>query len=291
MAVSLLALIDDISSVLDDVALLTKVAAKKTAGVVGDDLAVNAHQLHGTSPEKELPIIWAVCKGSFKNKLLLLPLALLLSYFLPALITPVLMIGGSYLSFEGVEKILEKLFPHPHDIKPVASEAEKIKGAIRTDLVLSAEIMVIALGMVKNGSFLSQIISLSAIALIMTIGVYGVVALIIKLDDMGLYLLQHTKHKIGQKVGSLLLHAAPKLMKFLGVAGTLAMFTVGGGIIAHGVPFLHHLQEITQQWRPGINWVAGIGLEIIIGIGTGLLVVGLVKTLKLIKTWTHPSNS
>lgn len=283
MAFSLLALIDDVAAMMDDVAVMTKVAAKKTAGVVGDDLAVNADQLNGISPEKELPIVWAVFKGSLKNKVILLPLAILISYFLPMLITPILMFGGAFLCYEGVEKVLEKFYPHPPELKPVVTEEEKVKGAIRTDLVLSAEILVISLGMIKDASITTQILSLSIIALGMTIGVYGFVALLIKLDDMGLYLNQKTTNKGSQMLGTVLLKSAPALMKFLGVAGTIAMFTVGGGIMAHGLPFLHSIQESIQTLPSSMILVSSISLEIILGVITGFIAVGVVKTVKKLK--------
>ncbi|MEB4590445.1 DUF808 domain-containing protein [Candidatus Thiothrix sp. Deng01] len=269
---SLLALLDDITTVLDDVSLMAKVAAKKTAGVLGDDLALNAEQVAGIQAERELPVVWAVTKGSFLNKLILVPIALLLSAFLPWLITPLLMLGGAYLCYEGFEKILHKLLhggeeeidteaellqvSHNPEADMVAFEKEKIKGAIRTDFVLSAEIIVIALGTVKDASFLMQAIVVAGIAVVMTIGVYGAVAGIVKLDDAGFYLLRDKASAFKQALGRGLLAFAPWLMKALSVVGTAAMFLVGGGILLHGIPhsheFLHGAELFVQQ-------VGGIG--------------------------------
>ncbi|MEZ9601136.1 DUF808 domain-containing protein, partial [Vibrio sp. 10N.286.46.A8] len=235
---SLLTLLDDIATVLDDVALMSKVAAKKTAGVLGDDLALNAQQVSGVSAEREIPVVWAVAKGSFKNKLILVPTALLISAFIPWLIMPLLLIGGLFLCFEGAEKILEKLFPHSHqddekgeDTSTGESieeyEKRKVAGAIRTDFILSAEIIVIALGTVTGTSIVTQILVVSLIAVVMTIGVYGLVAGIVKLDDLGFYL-QRTSNgsTIKTQLGNGLVAFAPKLMKTLAVVGTAAMFLV-----------------------------------------------------------------
>lgn len=251
---SLLALLDDIASVLDDVALMTKVAAKKTAGVLGDDLALNAEQVSGVRAERELPVVWAVAKGSFRNKLILVPAAIAISALVPWLITPLLMLGGAYLCFEGAEKLAHKLLPHdaaegepssqvvPDDL--VAFEQQKVKGAIRTDFILSAEIIVIALGTVQGSSLGLQISVVAGIALLMTVGVYGLVGLIVKLDDIGLHLLQKSDGSaLRRAVGQGLLVTAPRLMHLLALVGTIAMFMVGGGILAHGWPFAHHLIE------------------------------------------------
>jgi len=264
---SLLALLDDIATILDDVSVMTQVAAKKTAGVLGDDLALNAQQVSGVAAERELPVVWAVAKGSFINKLILVPTALLLSFLstkfgIHWLIPTLLMIGGAFLCFEGFEKIVHK-FLHKHEdeahqaelanavkdakVDLVALEKEKIKGAITTDFILSAEIIVIALGTVAAASFSQQITVVSAIALIMTVGVYGLVAGIVKMDDAGLHLMlkQGTSvwRQIQRKVGQKLLAFAPILMRLLSVLGTAAMFLVGGSIISHGIPALHHLSE------------------------------------------------
>lgn len=251
---SLLALLDDIASVLDDVALMTKVAAKKTAGVLGDDLALNAEQVSGVRAERELPVVWAVAKGSFRNKLILVPAAIAISALVPWLITPLLMLGGAYLCFEGAEKLAHKFLPHeaaegepssqvvPVDL--VAFEQQKIKGAIRTDFILSAEIIVIALGTVQGSSLGLQISVVAGIALLMTVGVYGLVGLIVKLDDIGLHLLQKSDGSaLRRAVGQGLLVTAPRLMHLLALVGTIAMFMVGGGILVHGWPFAHHLVE------------------------------------------------
>ncbi|MCX7131377.1 DUF808 domain-containing protein [Aeromonas sp.] len=251
---SLLALLDDIASVLDDVALMTKVAAKKTAGVLGDDLALNAEQVSGVRAERELPVVWAVAKGSFRNKLILVPAAIAISALVPWLITPLLMLGGAYLCFEGAEKLAHKFLPHeaaegepssqvvPDDL--VAFEQQKIKGAIRTDFILSAEIIVIALGTVQGSSLGLQISVVAGIALLMTVGVYGLVGLIVKLDDIGLHLLQKPDGgALRRAVGQGLLVTAPRLMHLLALVGTIAMFMVGGGILVHGWPFAHHLVE------------------------------------------------
>ncbi|MFM1686788.1 DUF808 domain-containing protein [Aeromonas salmonicida] len=251
---SLLALLDDIASVLDDVALMTKVAAKKTAGVLGDDLALNAEQVSGVRAERELPVVWAVAKGSFRNKLILVPAAIAISALVPWLITPLLMLGGAYLCFEGAEKLAHKLLPHdaaegelssqvvPDDL--VAFEQQKVKGAIRTDFILSAEIIVIALGTVQGSSLGLQISVVAGIALLMTVGVYGLVGLIVKLDDIGLHLLQKPDGSaLRLAIGQGLLVTAPRLMHLLALVGTIAMFMVGGGILVHGWPFAHHLIE------------------------------------------------
>lgn len=257
--IGLLALLDDIATILDDVALLTKVASKKTAGLLGDDLALNAEQVSGVRAERELPVVWAVAKGSFKNKLILVPAALTASALVPWLITPVLMLGGAYLCYEGFEKVAHiftsnkledqaQQAEHIETIKAirdnevdiVAFENEKVKGAIRTDFILSAEIIVIALGTVLDVPILTQVVVVSIIALIMTIGVYGVVAGIVKLDDAGFYLIRATSKNLWggfkRALGRLILRIAPYMMKTLSVVGTVAMFLVGGGILVHGIP-------------------------------------------------------
>lgn len=268
---SLLALIDDIATILDDVAVLTKVAAKKTTGVLGDDLALNAEQVTGVNADRELPVVWAVAKGSLVNKVILVPTAFLISVFIPQLILPLLLIGGLFLCYEGAEKVIEKIFPHssntdvdkPSEAGTTVNEAEKIKGAIRTDFILSAEIITITLGAVAEATYSTQILVLSSIAFLMTVGVYGLVALIVKLDDMGLYLTQSSKSS-AKKLGLLILKMAPKLMKTLGILGTLAMFLVGGGIVVHSIPWLHHLNESFE------SEVVKIPLE-----GTAGLIAGL----------------
>ncbi|WP_238349529.1 DUF808 domain-containing protein, partial [Pseudomonas sp. SWRI179] len=262
---SLLVLIDDIATVLDDVALMTKMAAKKTAGVLGDDLALNAQQVSGVRAERELPVVWAVAKGSFINKLILVPSALAISAFVPWLVTPLLMVGGAYLCFEGFEKLAHKFLhskaedqaEHAQLVEAVADpavdlvafEKDKIKGAVRTDFILSAEIIAITLGTVADAPLTQQVIVLSGIAIVMTVGVYGLVAGIVKLDDLGLWLTQKPG-QVAKSIGGTILRAAPYMMKSLSVIGTAAMFLVGGGILTHGVPAVHH-------WIEGVTASAG----------------------------------
>ena len=293
MATSLLALLDDIATVLDDVSVMTKVAAKKTAGVLGDDLAVNAEQVSGVRAARELPVVWAVAKGSLVNKAILVPAALILSVLAPWAITPVLMLGGGFLCFEGMEKVAHKLMPDEHattqsadtETAPLdpavdlaALEAAKIKGAVRTDFILSAEIIVISLGTVASASLGTQIGVLCAIAAIMTVGVYGLVAGIVKLDDLGLALSQRSGSVL-PALGRGILAFAPRLMKFLSIAGTIAMFLVGGGIIAHGFPALHHLQESLQAMVAGglPSTLVGLLYTGVIGMLTGALLVAALK--------------
>ena len=287
---SLLALLDDIASVLDDVALMTKVAAKKTAGVLGDDLALNAEQVSGVRAERELPVVWEVAKGSFRNKLILVPAAIAISALIPWLITPLLMLGGAYLCFEGAEKLAHKFLPHdsgetassvealPDDLE--AFEQQKVKGAIRTDFILSAEIIVIALGTVQGSSLGLQIAVVAGIALLMTVGVYGLVGLIVKLDDIGLHLLQKPDGSaLRRAVGQGLLVTAPRLMHLLALVGTIAMFMVGGGILVHGWPFAHHLIEgVAASLAPltGGAVLAAVTptlLSALVGVVAGLLLV------------------
>ena len=261
---SLFTLIDDIASILDDVALMTKIAAKKTVGVVGDDLALNANQVTGASSDRELPIVWAVTKGSLVNKVILIPIALLLSAFLPWLIVPLLMIGGAYLCFEGVEKILHKFISHEeHEEKTTFNEAAKIKGAIRTDFILSAEIIIIALGELTEASLLTRIISLSIVGIGITIFVYGLVALIVRADDFGLYLIK--KGGVAKSIGNAILVIMPKFMRSLSFIGTLAMFLVGGGIFVHNVDFIHHLLADYQLADGLLGNVATLVVGVIVG--------------------------
>jgi predicted DNA repair protein MutK len=271
---SLLALIDDIASVLDDVALMSKVAAKKTAGVLGDDLALNAQQVTGVNADRELPVVWSVALGSLRNKAILVPAALAISAFLPQAITPLLMLGGAYLCFEGFEKLAHKYLhsaaedaAHEAELAEALAanadmrevEKEKIKGAIRTDFILSAEIIVIALGVVneQGASFGAQVAALAAVAVAMTIGVYGIVAGIVKIDDLGLYLSRKTS-SVARAIGNMLLAAAPRLMKSLSVIGTVAMFMVGGGIIGHAFEPLHHLTENAAHAVAGMPAIGGL---------------------------------
>ncbi|AVF92501.1 MULTISPECIES: DUF808 domain-containing protein [Vibrio] len=295
---SLLTLLDDIATVLDDVALMSKMAAKKTAGVLGDDLALNAQQVSGVASEREIPVVWAVAKGSFKNKLILVPSALLISAIIPWLIMPLLLIGGLFLCFEGAEKVLEKVFPHshPHEEKEELVntgesieeyEKRKVAGAIRTDFILSAEIIVIALGTVTGASLVTQILVVSLIAVIMTIGVYGLVAGIVKLDDLGFYLEIRSKGKGWMaKVGSALVAFAPKLMKLLTIVGTAAMFLVGGGIVVHNVPAIHHFVEpiiMNFSGHSVATAILPILLNGIIGFVAGLIVVAVWAAVEKIR--------
>ena len=289
---SLLVLIDDIAAVLDDVALMTKMAAKKTAGVLGDDLALNAQQVSGVRAEREIPVVWAVAKGSFINKLILVPTALLISAFAPWAVTPLLMLGGAYLCFEGFEKLAHKFLHSKADDQAehaqlveavadpatdlVAFEKDKIKGAIRTDFILSAEIIAITLGTVADAPLMQQVIVLSGIALVMTIGVYGLVAGIVKLDDLGLWMAQKPGQLV-RDIGNGLLRAAPYMMKSLSVIGTAAMFMVGGGILTHGVPVVHHWIESVSQSIGGITWLMPTLLNAVAGIIAGALVLAVVS--------------
>jgi uncharacterized protein len=296
---SLLALIDDIASILDDVAVLSKIAAKKTAGVLGDDLALNAQQVAGVQAERELPVVWAVAKGSFINKAILVPAALAISAFAPWLVTPLLMVGGAFLCFEGFEKLAHRFV---HDkaeddaqrlalaqavanpaVDLVALERDKIKGAVRTDFILSAEIIAITLGTVAQSPFGTQVAVLSSIALVMTVGVYGLVAGIVKLDDLGLWLSRRAS-ALAQGLGRGIVTAAPWLMKALSVAGTAAMFLVGGGILVHGVPALHHA---IQGAVAGMGSVAGFLLptlaDALVGIVAGALVLAAVLLVKRLR--------
>ena len=295
----LLVLFDDIAAVLDDVALMTKVAARKTAGVLGDDLALNAQQVSGVRAERELPVVWAVAKGSAKNKCILVPAALLISAVAPWLITPLLMLGGSYLCFEGFEKIVHyfsrrsshqpaqqarKYQAANDNIDVETFEAERVRGAITTDFILSAEIIVIALGTVQHATLLKQLGVVVTIACAMTVGVYGLVAAIVKLDDAGLYLSAGTAQnywaKVKRVLGRGILWCCPYILKTLTVVGTAAMFLVGGGILAHGIPFIHPLVVSAQQWAGAIPVapvffvsLSALLINAMLGILTGALLV------------------
>ena len=302
MASSLLILLDDIAAVLDDVAVMSKMAAKKTAGVLGDDLALNAQQVSGVRSERELPVVWGVAKGSFVNKLILVPLALLISVVAPWLINPLLMIGGLFLCYEGVEKVLHSLHHKKAKTEEAAQEEleqieidlatfekDKIKGAIRTDFILSAEIVVISLGTVAAATFGTKVMVLSVIAILMTVGVYGFVAMIVKIDDLGLYLTQQAS-SLKQTIGRGLLAFAPKLMKTLTIVGTIAMFLVGGGIITHAVSSLHHWTEETVDHIEHIPTVGSIIgalaptlINMVIGIVAGLIVLLVVNLIQKIR--------
>ena len=302
MATSLFLLLDDIASVLDDVATMTKVAAKKTAGVLGDDLALNAQQVAGVKADRELPVVWAVARGSLLNKVILVPAALLIATLAPWLITPLLMLGGAYLCFEGVEKLVHKYLHNPADdaaeraalkqalvdpaVDLVALEKTKIQGAVRTDFILSAEIVVISLGTVADAPLAQKAAVLAGIALVMTVGVYGIVAGIVKMDDIGFYLLKKAS-ATARFIGKGLVLAAPKLMKALTVIGTVAMFMVGGGILSHGVPLLHHGIEQIAEMAGMLSVVVSLGLDIVVGLIGGtlalLVVTGFGKLVKRVK--------
>ncbi len=305
---SLLVLLDDIAAVLDDVAVMTKVAAKKTAGVLGDDLAVNAEKVTGVRAERELPVVWAVAKGSFRNKVILVPAALLVSLVAPWLITPVLMLGGLYLCYEGFEKVAhwvlhadEERADHAELVARLAQpgfdllayEKKKITGAIRTDFILSLEIIVLTLGIVADSGIATRVLVLSGIALLMTVGVYGLVAAIVKLDDLGCYLLAGQGEGTGagfrRWLGERLLSFAPWLMKALGVVGTVAMFMVGGGILVHGI---HALADIIHHLGDQLATVALVGPllsaitptlgGILVGMAAGAVVLGIVSAFQAV---------
>ncbi|WP_110670194.1 DUF808 domain-containing protein [Salinicola halophilus] len=291
---SLLTLLDDIATLLDDVSVMTKVAAKKTAGVLGDDLALNAQQVTGVRPSRELPIVWAVAKGSLRNKLILVPAALLISVVAPWLITPLLMVGGAYLCFEGAEKLAHKFLHGKEASKAkvreaakldskeerLAFEKDKIKGAVRTDFILSAEIIAITLGSVAAASFTEKVVVLAIIAVVITLVVYGLVGAIVKLDDLGLYLAERGS-RVAEVVGNAILKAAPWLMKLLSIVGTIAMFLVGGGILTHGIPFLHHgidrLADASDL--PGVGAIIQPLTPMLLNFAAGLLAGGLLLAL------------
>ena len=299
MATSLLALLDDITTVLDDVGVLTKLAAKKTAGVLGDDLALNAQQVAGVTSNRELPVVWAVARGSLLNKAILVPLALLFSVFAPWAVTPLLMAGGAYLCYEGVEKLAHKWLHAGGDaaheaelarmltdpgMDPVQIERDKVKGAIRTDFVLSAEIIAITLAAVAAATLTTRIGVLVTIALVMTAGVYGLVAAIVKLDDLGLHLRQRAS-RAAQTAGRAILAAAPWLMRTLSVVGTLAMFLVGGGIIAHGVPALHHASAMLAAVSDPFGWLTPLLFDAALGAIVGGVVLALAALGK--RAWSR----
>jgi predicted DNA repair protein MutK len=297
---SLLLLIDDIATILDDVSVMTKVAAKKTAGVLGDDLALNAQQVSGVNADRELPVVWAVAKGSMLNKLILVPAALAISAVAPWAITPLLMVGGAFLCYEGFEKLAHRFLHssaedaahHQQELQAlndpvvdlIAYEKDKIKGAVRTDFILSAEIIVIALGTVQNASFSSQVAVLAGIAIIMTIGVYGLVAGIVKLDDAGLHLV-NTGSRLLRPLGNGILRLAPLLMKTLSVVGTAAMFLVGGSILLHGLPHAHEVMQHSEIWAHAalphvaslLTLIAPILFNLLAGVLAGAIVLALVR--------------
>ncbi|WP_049069766.1 DUF808 domain-containing protein [Klebsiella michiganensis] len=295
---SLLTLLDDIATLLDDISVMGKLAAKKTAGVLGDDLSLNAQQVTGVRANRELPVVWGVAKGSLINKVILVPLALLISAFIPWAITPLLMLGGAFLCFEGVEKVLHSLQERKHkedpqvrqrrlealaNQDPMAFERDKVKGAIRTDFILSAEIVAITLGIVAEAPLLNQILILSGIALLVTVGVYGLVGIIVKLDDMGYWLVEKTS-SLAQWTGKALLAIAPRLMKVLSIVGTLAMFLVGGGIVVHGIAPLHHAIENLAHGQNGV--IASLlptGANLVLGFIIGAIVLAGVKAIAALR--------
>lgn len=297
-ASSLLALIDDIATILDDVAVLSKVAAKKSAGVLGDDLALNAQQVSGVRADRELPVVWAVARGSLLNKLILVPAALAISAFAPWAVVPLLMVGGAFLCFEGAEKLAHRYlhsaeqidFRHSElqrtradpAVDVVALERDKIKGAVRTDFILSAEIIAISLGAAAGAPMATQATVLALIALAMTVGVYGLVGGIVKLDDLGLWLAQ--REGAARALGYAILRAAPWLMKSLSVAGTLAMFLVGGGILVHGWPALHHaVQAFAQTGGGAAGWLLQALGNALAGLLAGALVLAVVSAVQRLR--------
>ena len=304
-ASNLLVLIDDIATLLDDIAVQSKVAAKKTVGVLSDDLALNAQQVSGVSAERELPVIWAVAKGSLVNKAILVPVAMLISLFIPWAITPLLMLGGAYLCFEGSEKVIHSFFHHPtsadDDVPPSAGTASdkidfektKIRGAIRTDFILSAEIIVICLGTLTQQSIAMQAAVLAVLAVILTIGVYGIVAALVKIDDLGLRLIRHPQASpLRLRLGHGLLDAAPKIMKLLSIAGTAAMFLVGGGILLHGITPLHHLvvhwAEAVHHAPTALAWLSALVPTLanaVSGLTAGILLVGISSLISKIRAY------
>ncbi|MEB2777258.1 DUF808 domain-containing protein [Algoriphagus sp. D3-2-R+10] len=280
MASGLFALLDDIATLMDDVAVMSKVAAKKTAGLLGDDLAVNAEKASGFVSEREIPVLWAITKGSLLNKAIILPVAFLLSAFVPVAITYILLLGGLYLAYEGAEKIHEYIFPHKHHKTIIIEEnitkeeillkeKEKIKSAVITDFILSVEIVIIALGTVVGEPILEQIIVVTIIALIATVGVYGIVALIVRMDELGLRLIamNDRKDSFSDKVGLVLVSALPKIIKAMGFIGTIALLLVSGGIFVHSIDFFHHL----------FPSVPAIITEFLVGLVVGFIVLGIIK--------------
>ncbi|BDH45336.1 membrane protein [Salmonella enterica subsp. enterica serovar Choleraesuis] len=293
---SLLTLLDDISTLLDDISVLGKVAAKKTAGVLGDDLSLNAQQVSGVRANRELPVVWGVAKGSFVNKLILVPLALIISAFASWAITPLLMLGGAYLCFEGMEKVIHSLKHKKNDpqarqerldtlanVDPMVYERDKVKGAIRTDFILSAEIVTITLGIVAEAPLLNQVLIMAGIAILVTVGVYGIVGVIVKIDDVG-YWLREKSSKVAQGVGSFLLALAPRLMKVLTIVGTLAMFLVGGGIVVHGIAPLHHWMDSLGERFGSLGQIIVPNLgNLLIGMILGSAVLLLVTAVSKLR--------
>jgi len=292
MASGIFAILDDVAVLLDDAAVMSKVAAKKTAGLLGDDLAVNAEKATGFHASRELPVLWAITKGSFINKLIILPLAFLLSAFMPGLIVPILLLGGAYLSYEGAEKVLEWIFPHKHAHKqPVAEEAvdpkeilqreaAKIKSAVRTDFILSIEIIIISLDVVIEQSLPIQILVVSFIALVATVGVYGLVALLVRMDDTGSYMMVRARDMKGfmsrffMTTGNLLITSLPKVIRLLSIVGTIAMLLVGGGMYVHNIEAVHHL----------LHALPSVTAEFLAGLAVGLVLVAVMHVVGTVKS-------
>ncbi|MEJ2309991.1 MAG: DUF808 domain-containing protein [Gammaproteobacteria bacterium] len=290
MASGIFAILDDVATLLDDAAVYSKLAAKKTAGLLGDDLAVNAEKAIGFKASRELPVIWAITRGSVVNKLIILPVAFLLSAYAPWLIVPILLLGGAYLSYEGAEKVLEWVLPHEQQATPAAettdskaelleSENHKIKGAIRTDFILSIEIIVIALGTVMDQSLGMRILVVSLIALLATVGVYGLVALLVRMDDAGLYLITRAKQMSGaaagfiRRIGHMLVAGLPHVIRLLGVIGTIAMLLVGGGMYVHNIDAIHH----------ALHFLPAIIGELLVGMVLGAILVGIMHMVARIQ--------
>lgn len=296
MAGGFFAILDDIAILLDDAAVMSKVAAKKTAGILGDDLAVNAEKATGFHASRELPVLWAITRGSFINKAMILPIAFLLSTYMPWVIVPILLFGGAYLSYEGVEKVLEWVVPHEQPSiaaqvtanrdELLARESAKIKAAVRTDFILSIEIIVIALGTVLSEPLAIQIIVVGFVALLATVGVYGLVALLVRMDDAGLYLIERAKTNSGLSqaalkwVGRTLAAALPKIIRLLSVVGTVAMLLVGGGMFVHNIPAVHH----------ALTMLPGLAADLLAGFGVGLVLLLVVLGWKKVKTGMVPSS-
>lgn len=293
MASGIFAILDDIAILLDDVAMMSKVAAKKTAGILGDDLAVNAEKASGFASSRELPVLWEISKGSFFNKLIILPIAFLLSAYLPWAVIIILVIGGVYLAYEGAEKIYEFLVPHPHKIEIIeefsvseeeiqAFEKKRIKSAILTDFILSVEIIIIALGTVIGKPLLSQILTVSFIAIIATVGVYGIVALIVRMDEVGLMLIKRSKKEksISKKLGEILIKALPKIIRSLTVIGTIALLLVSGGIFVHNLDFLHNILPALPSMLT----------EFLVGLAVGFICLFLFMGIKKLWSLTKPTS-
>lgn len=290
-------LLDDIAAVADDVAVMAKAATKKAAGVLGDDLALNAEQVTGINSNRELPVVWAVFKGAMINKLILVPVALLISFFANWLITPLLMIGGAYLCFEGFEKVYQKLFhkekvlshQQAHkmaiknkDVDIVKFEKDKIKGAIRTDFILSGEIIAIVLSVIGAASILKQIAVLTVVAIGVTVMIYGLVAMIVRMDDVGFWFTRH-KNMVSKKLGMIMIQSMPYMMKALSFIGTVAMFLVGGGIIVHGVPVVHHFVQYLMVKSQSFDWITENIANGVVGLIVGATLVAIIHVIMAVK--------